>query len=265
MIYYIKLSIRYILPLLACSLAYAAQENISSDRPDFVESSDVVGIGRQQLEAGFSLERSIIQDEEIRTFTTPLLLRLGLSDTCEARIETDGWANISTHDLYGTTRETGLSDISLGLKLHLQDNSALLPAVAVLLHLDIDSGSTYFRGNGLRPSLRTVAEWELSKTTSIGVMPGIIFDRNNQHDFTSGMLAATYGVQINPMLHGFLELAAQQIAKSEDGGNIITYDSGLSYMINKNTQIDTIFSVGANKNSPDWTIGFGFSHRFGNL
>lgn len=229
-----------------------------------MESSDVVGIGRQQIEVGFSLERFKTHTEETNTFTTPLLFRFGAGTNWEARIETDGWTSSSVKEPSQTTKETGVSDIALGLKVHLQDNRGLSPALAILIHLDIDSGTSQFRGNGIRPSLRTVAEWQLSDRTSLGLMPGIALDRNNKHQFTSGILATTYGIQINSLMHGFLEIAAQQIAKNEDGGNIITYDSGISFLLTENTQVDTIISLGANKNSPDWSAGVGFSHRFGN-
>ena len=44
---------------------------ISTDRPDFVESSQVVGRGRLQLETSVQWER----DHGVRTLTTPTLLR----------------------------------------------------------------------------------------------------------------------------------------------------------------------------------------------
>jgi len=42
----------------ACSTIAQAEEGIATDRPDFVESSDVVDKGRVQLELGVNLERS---------------------------------------------------------------------------------------------------------------------------------------------------------------------------------------------------------------
>ena len=248
---------------LGTSCAYAEEDSIATDRPDFVESSDVVGLGRQQIEIGLSLEKDEAAGEKVRTFTTPALLRLGFEKSWEARIETDGLTRARTTDSSGSTTERGASDVAVGVKLHLQDGEGGSPGMALLLHLDFDSGSAAFRGNGLRPSLRAVAEWELSDKTSLGVMPGIVFDRNDQHRFTSGILAATYGVQLTPVVHGFVEIAGQQIAKVKDGGNVITYDTGISCLLGNNTQVDAAISIGANDIAPDWNAGIGFSHRFG--
>ena len=63
-------------PVLALCLVHTvrAEEPISTDRPDFVESSDVVGKGRFQLETGFSSERNKADGVKERLTTTPTLL-----------------------------------------------------------------------------------------------------------------------------------------------------------------------------------------------
>jgi hypothetical protein len=50
----------------------------------------------------------------------------------------------------------------------------------VLAHADLPSGSRALRGEGVRPSLRVSAEWDLPADLSLGVMPGIAVDRNAQ-------------------------------------------------------------------------------------
>lgn len=256
---------------MACAMAmmaavHAEDDSIITDRPDFVESSDVVGLGRQQVEVGLSLDSTSDQGVTVRNFTTPTLLRLGLGRTWEARIETDGLVHTRVTGPEFSDSDSGVSDASVGVKFHLQDGGEGKPGVALLLHADLPSGSPAFRGEGVRPSIRMVGEWELSDTTSLGVMPGVVFDRNEQHHFTSGILAATYGVQLNQATHGFVEVAGQQLlVKDEDGGNVITFDTGMSYLLDNETQVDASLNLGLTRQSPDWTIGVGFAHRFGKL
>ena len=76
--------------LLACTFAHA-EESIATDRPDFVESSDVVGAGRFQLETGVTTDRRAQDGITLRTLTTPTLFRLGTGATTELRLETDGY------------------------------------------------------------------------------------------------------------------------------------------------------------------------------
>src|SRR5690348_15514488 len=80
-----------ILCLLAAAGARAGDdEPISSDRPSVAESAQVVGKGRVQLETGPQWERQRDDALHTRTLSTPTLLRFGLGETSELRIETDG-------------------------------------------------------------------------------------------------------------------------------------------------------------------------------
>jgi hypothetical protein len=75
---------------LASHLAYAEEDKIVTDRPDFVESSDVVGKGRFQVETALEIERNRNAGIKERTTFTPTLLRVGISENWELRMETDG-------------------------------------------------------------------------------------------------------------------------------------------------------------------------------
>ena len=240
--------------------AIADEEPLATDRPDFVESSNVVGKGRYQIETGVALERDKVEGGDVRTFTTPTLVRIGVSEVLELRVETDGYtrANNSVAD----ERVTGVSDVALGAKWHFADGGGSAPAMAMLVHVDVDSGSEEFRGDGLRPSLRVVAEWELPHDMSLGIMPGFVFDKNEEHRFVSGIFAVTAGMPIADNLRMFGEVSGQTIAHAEDGGCIVTVDVGATYLINNDVQIDTAVSRGVNDNTPEWSVGAGLSIRF---
>ena len=149
---------------LCAAPAVHAQDEIATDRPDFVESSNVVGKDRLQVETSLLLERNRSGGARDRTASTPTLLRYGIGETFELRAETDG--RIVNHHTDGGGRSTqaGYADTSLGLKWHAMDAAGSLPSVGVLLHADLDSGSRAFRGQGLRPSLRVVGEWDCRTT-----------------------------------------------------------------------------------------------------
>jgi hypothetical protein len=251
----------------ACASPALAAESISTDRPDFVESSDVVGTGRVQIETGLSFESNKTADTRSRTRTTPTLLRLGVSDALEVRVETDGFVRDSQRDLAtGNTQVThGFSDTSLGLKWHQQDGDEASgkPGIAWLLHVDVNSGSSAFRGQGLRPSLRGVAEWDLPYEASVGVMGGVLLDRNAAGErFGAGILAVTLGKSWTPQWRTFVELAGQSLASRRNGGSFVTFDTGLTYLVNESVQLDLAASRGLNNTTPDHQWGVGVSVRF---
>ena len=241
--------------LLASTLARANDDTIATDRPDFVESSDVVGAGRFQVEAGLTSDRRAQDGVTVRTLTTPTLFRYGIGETTELRLETDGWTRERS--------EHGWSDLSFGVKWHVLDGAGTTPGVAWLLHVDTATGSKAFRGAGLRPSLRAAIEWDLPEEFSVGVMPGVYLDRNDAGKrFAGGIFAVTFGKAWNEQWHSFAEIAGQQLATQANGGSVVTLDTGLAWAPTRNLQFDIEISHGVTRAAPDFESGVGVSVRF---
>jgi hypothetical protein len=118
-----KLPVAVLPVLLAClaGRAHAEDEPITTDRPDFVESSEVVGKGRWQIETSLAWERDREAGMKTRLFGTPTLLRLGVADHWEVRLETDGRLRLKADGAGVALREHGWSDLSVGLKWHQRD------------------------------------------------------------------------------------------------------------------------------------------------
>lgn len=252
---------------LACAPGARAEEPLSTDRPDFVESSDVMAPERWQVEAGLQHERTQADGEKSRTLTTPTLLRLGVGHAMEVRLETDGAVrNSSTDTASGATRrERGFADLSLGLKWRLQegDEARGTPAVAWLAQVDVDSGSRAFRGQGVRPSLRAVAQWELPQDFSVGVMPGLLFDKSDDgRRFTSGLLGVTVSKALSPGWHAFAELAGEDLGARPHRDPVRFFDTGLTWLASESLQFDVSVTHGLTPAAPDVAWGVGLSRRF---
>lgn len=252
---------------LACAPGVRAEEPLSTDRPDFVESSDVMAPGRWQVEAGLQHERTRAEGEKVRTLTTPTLLRLGVGHAMEVRLETDGAVRNSTTDMASgaTRREHGFADLALGLKWRMQegDEAQGTPAIAWLAHVDVDSGSRAFRGHGARPSLHVVAEWELPQDFSVGVMPGLLFDKGDDgRRFTSGQLGVTVAKALSPTWHAFAELAGEDLGARPHRDPVRFFDTGLTWLATESLQFDVSVTHGLTPAAPDFAWGVGLSLRF---
>jgi hypothetical protein len=252
------------LPLLAVSGAGAAEEDdIATDRPDFVESSNVVGKGRLQVETSIAGERNNEDGVRDISYSSPTLLRIGVSEALELRFETDGRIVAKTEDLASGASSTqrGFGDLSIGVKWHAQDEQGYRPSLGFLLHADLDSGSAAFRGHGVRPSLRMAAEWELPNDMSLGVMPGIAYESGDAGGhYASGIFGIVLGKSWNDRFRTFAEISAPAIARARNGGTEASADIGAAWLINRNFQVDTAFSRGLNRRTPDfaWTVGLSF-------
>ena len=155
--------------------------------------------------------------------------------------------------------------MSVGVKWHLQDGDASrgTPGTALLAHLDLDSGSAPFRGPGVRPSLRWVAEWELPQGFSVGLMPGMLIDRNEDGKrFAAGILAVTVAKTWSPKWRTFVEIAGQRIASNRNGGNVVTFNAGIVHLFTETLHIDFTAARGLTDAAPRLQLGAGISTRF---
>jgi hypothetical protein len=244
--------------LLAAHASAAPAEPISTDRPDFVDSSTVVGSGVFQIEAGFAAERNRDAGLRERSNATPLLLRLGVSDNLELRLETDGRQHFRSDGI----RQQGWGDAGLSVKWHALDDKDGGPSIGFIAQADIDSGSAAFRGSGTRPSLRMAAEWDLPNDWSLGVMPGLTRERNESGGHVAtGMFGVTLGKAWTEHLHTFVEVAAPRVARARDGGTQSTFDIGAGYLLTPNWSADFGFSFGLNQRTADRALTFGLSTR----
>jgi hypothetical protein len=255
---------------LACS-AVEAQERtpertrenlgpIATDRPDFVESSQVVGEGRVHIETSFLGERERSEEGRERSTSMPTLLRIGLSESLELRIESDGrTVRHSTGQAAGERGTTaGYADTAAGLLWHAADARGTWPSVGVLVSAELPTGSKRFRGEGLRPALRVVGEWELPAQMELGVMPGIAVERSEDTGrYAYGIFGMVLEKEFNERLRGIAQLAMPQIARSRHGGTQASIGIGAAWLLSNDCQVDTMFSRGLNHRTPyaSWTVG----------
>ncbi|MCD2516124.1 transporter [Massilia sp. G4R7] len=247
--------------LAACLSCAHAQDEIESSRPNLAEPSNVVGKGVVQLETGLLLERDRGGAGRERTLSMPTMLRFGVSEQLELRIESDARTIRHTVEDGRRSTEAGYADTALGFSWHALDAAGGLPSVAVLLSADVDTGSRAFRGQGVRPNLRVAAEWDLPNEMSFGLMPGVGVERDASGRYRYGILAAIVEKPLGERLSGFAEVALPQIARGRHGGTEATFDIGGAYLLSKDIQLDAMFSRGLNSRTPDYAFTFGISIR----
>ncbi|MGM9479883.1 transporter [Roseateles sp. NT4] len=242
-----------LLLLAASTAAQAGDDAISPDRPDFTNGPDVMAAGRFQLETSGAWQR----DGSSRLRSTPTLLRLGLGHDLELRLDSDGALHQRNPDA------SGRGDLGLGFKWQLQDGDEGKPGLGVLVDVKTPTGSGVFKGHGLRPSLSFLAQWELPAGFSLGTMAGVLTDRNDADQrYTAAVLSASLGIPLGEKLHGFAEIAGQQLASARNGGNVVTAGTGVAWQMTNDVQLDTAVFRGLNHNTPDWAWTVGLSLRF---
>jgi len=229
---------------------------ISTDRPDFTESTDVVGRGFIQVEGGFSYERDGQGSGHVGTVTVPgSLLRFGVSRRVELRLATDGIVSAAS----GPVRVTGVADIETGVKVRLFDQERLGVDLAILPLITWPTGSAAVTSGGVDPTLKVAwgrdlpSGFDLSGNYNVAALSDPLRRFTQQtlsvslgHDFYAG---STYIETF-----GFMPM-------ERDSRAGWTIDGGFSRLVGDNVELDVEGGRGVTDAAPDWFIGFGFGIR----
>ena len=245
----------------------AEQEPLSSDRPDFLTSPSVVGKGRYQIEIGPLVERTDAADFRTRTVTVPTLLRIGVSDSIELRVETEGYNRVRETELATqmTTRTSGWADGTLGVKWAMRKGDAATgaPAIGWVLQATVPSGSAALRGRGVRPALIGAFEWELANEFGIAASAGVAYDNTGEGErFASGLLGAGISKGVTDRLTLAAEIVAPQIARSKYGGTLTIADVSTTYAVTNDLQVDALVGRRVGSDGPKYFFTVGVSVRF---
>lgn len=164
--------------------AFAEQDDlINPDRPGIADGSNVVGAGRLQIETGVQQELRRNGAVDDRRQFVPTLLRIGLNDSWEARIEGNVYTWMRQSDaVTGVTRSEGMMPVSLGVKFHFQDsNGVKQPSLGAILRVFPASGSNNFRTRQATGDIRVAADWDFAPNWSLNPNVGVAVYEDSQN------------------------------------------------------------------------------------
>lgn len=247
-----------------CVLQCRAQNEIETDRPDITESPSVVDVGRFQIETSIQLE--LDQDgPDTENWFTPTLLRYGMMENLELRVETDG-LSYEDVDVPGAGGSTwGYSPFEIGAKYRFHEGGEtwMEPEMAVLGHIGLPTGSSVFDEDDVTGQVLLLMGWEPADNWDIEGNLGLLYDVDDQEDeFFSGFASASALYRFNDRLKAFGEIAYQGPESSEDSHGVIL-DTGVLYLLSDDMQVDMAIGAGiAGDETPDFFWTTGFSMRF---
>ena len=173
-----KTAIASLLLAIAASAFAQSDDLINADRPGIADGSQTIGRGKFQIETG--LERD--DSDGLRALFTPTLLRYGVTDKFELRVEGNGWER----DTFGGASTTGWNPFSIGAKYHFHDT----PSLGIIARVFPKSGSGDFRSDAVTGDLRLAADMDLNEHWSINPNVGVAFEDDGGR-FTAALAALT--------------------------------------------------------------------------
>ena len=249
----------------------ADEEPIETDRPDFTETSSSVGRGRLQVESGYLYvhDRSagVTSDQH---FLPESLLRYGLSDKVELRLEWEGYlfSRQSDHSKGLNWTEDGGTDLVVGFKTELTKQRKWIPEAAMITTLAVPTGrdvsmpgSPIFTSDQVDPVVNLCYSWKLSEKVVFGGSTGVWWTAEGGDHFIRAHQSLMTDVSITDRLKVFCEWFAFSYSGSVDHRPEHYFQAGPMYLVTPNIQLDWHTGFGITEAADDLFTGVGFSFR----
>jgi hypothetical protein len=190
------------------------------------------------------------------------LLRIGLSDRWELRLDPGSWLEI---DRPGRDDMSGLVNARLGFKVELvQSVSDVLGGMdlALIAATTVPTGDDDLVSDRWQPEVVLAAGWAVTDRVSVGSNLGAARLDEDGEWFTSAWISGVVGVAIDDRWSAFVELFAFH-AERDDGPETATFQTGTTYLVSDDLQLDARVARRLSAEGPDLLFGIGGAWRFG--
>jgi hypothetical protein len=238
---------------------------IEADRPGIADGSTTVNAGVAQAEIGVQSDRQNLGGVRTVDTTLPTLLRYGITDRLEGRIETDLVSNSRTTVNGESTRSTDLAPLSAGVKYHFldSDKNTLRPSLGLIARLFVPSGSGESKQTRFTGDVRLAADIDLSEKWQLNPNIGAAIDRDDSgRRFTAALGAMTLQYSVSERVLPFIDIGVETPEARSAGASVIL-DGGIAWIVRPDTQLDIAVAHGVSgRTSPDFSWTAGVSRRF---
>jgi hypothetical protein len=236
-------------------------EPLDADRPDFTDGTSTLLPSHYQLEGGYTLTR---QGEGKTHSLGELLLRIGVVKNVEAHIGIGSYDWIDS-GIQTERRQTGYEDPLLGVKIRLAgDNpnrSRAWPCVAVILNTSVPVGSHGISADVWQPQGKLALDWDFTEEFSLGAT--VVYSDLSDNGQRFGQFAASLSADQALTKKWGIYLEAYAFSKETANGSSTRYlDTGLSYLVSNDVQLDIRVGRGLDAPHPNWYTGLGAAVRW---
>jgi hypothetical protein len=239
---------------------------INADRPGIADGSAVIGARTFQIESGIQEEFRRSGNNREHTFFLPTLLRLGIDNRWEIRIEGNTFTRVTTFDSANTRNHTsGFAPASLGFKYHIYDsNSDHQLSLGTIVRVFPKWGSKEFRTQHTTGDIRLAADWNFAPSLKLSLNPNIGIGRyedDQGRPFTAGLFATTLSYLPNKKVNPFVDVGVQS-PEVKNGPVAAILDTGIAFIIGRNLQVDATYGTRVHGDTgPRPFVAFGISWR----
>ena len=260
------------------------KRDLSTDRPDKTESPYTVEKGRFQFELQpFSLAfRNNDVNDSIREITRSVdfggLVKFGVSDNIDVQLllmytgeshwleyKSSGGGEWFEDDTLGGGSKfptTWFGDPLIRVKINLKGNDDGSSVFALMPYVSIPIGADEATSDNWEGGLIVPAGFAINEKTGAGVMVEFdyVSDEGGDGHHLELVTSATTAVDVSRIIGWYVELF-QSVDLAGNQPWVPTFDTGLTFAIGENVQLDLGVNLGLNRYADDFTPFLGFSFR----
>ncbi|MFN7985440.1 MAG: transporter [Vicinamibacterales bacterium] len=237
-----------------------AAHPIEPDRPDVTNGTHLVDVGQLQLETGYQRVRvSSAQHSQ----GTPVTVRLGLSDSLELRVSSDGYVRQS--DSAG--HAGGMGNVQVGAKVRVVTGADGEPVLAFLpmVNLPVASASKGLGSGDPDYTLTLLTGTDLGANSHIDANYGVgAIGAGGGTHFVQHLVSVSASHNLTEHLSPYLE-AYWFSSQAPHGGAVMAVDGGVIHTVSRGFALDGGVAVGLSAASPDLGVFGGVSMMLGDV
>ncbi|MES2753968.1 MAG: transporter [Pseudomonadota bacterium] len=243
----------------------APLRELSTDRPDKTESPITVDAGHVQVELDFATythdRAGAVRTDELSV--VPINLKYGIGRDTDVQVIVEPYLRATERVAGARDRTDGFGDITVRLKQNLWGNDGGKTALALLPFVRLPTSRDGLGIDTVEFGLIVPLSIELSDAVGVGVMTEI--DRVERADgagHTAKFInSATASFALTDKLNLYTELYTERAARG-GAGWIVTGDTGLTYALSDDVQLDAGTNIGLTRAADDVQLFVGLSRRF---
>jgi hypothetical protein len=242
-----------------------ANPRIITDRPHVAEATTTVGLGRLQVENGYTYFFDDEDGTQTATHSYPeTLLRLGVfREWFELRFQYNFFTE-NTAAAGARTSLTGGDDIYLGAKVALTEQYGILPEFTVFPQMRVPVGHPNFTAGEVLPGVNFAYSWMLTKKLELEANTQVNRRRDDglNHFYTEILQTINFEYDLCERLMLFNEFILQMPCGAVVQPCQYYEHAGFHYFFLPNFQLDIHAAVGLNRAADDFFGGTGLSWRW---
>ena len=241
---------------------------LTTDRPDLTESPVTVDAGWWQVESDivtYTSDHDKSGGSDVKASALGLAtlnIKIGLTNNIDLQTVLEPWTRVKVDDRSNSVRgsASGFGDITSRLKINFWGNDGGQTAFGLMPFVKWPTnthglGNDSVEGGLIAPlAISLPAGWDLGLMTEVD----IVRNEGDTGYTTDWVNTATLGHDITEKLGGYIEIAATLT----HGGDLASFDCGLTYGVTRDVQLDCGANLGLTKATADFTLFAGVSVRF---